>query len=206
MKKTLKCLIICIAVVLMVVLILFLLGFRIIYNPNLENSWDAISAIATWVSVIVSGLALLVAIHIPKIIASKQNKIALFERRHEYYIVFCRCIAYAEMINQDFSKSQLRETYVVMLSDNITADRSVESINYTLTPLRYKTVSTMSQGSFLFDFNTDEFIEPLLHCLAEVLSCEDDVNPSKISELKSLALNAKNNLTRKIEDELKLSV
>ena len=40
------------------VLILFLCGFRITYSPSLENSWNAISAVASWASVFVSGLAI----------------------------------------------------------------------------------------------------------------------------------------------------
>lgn len=42
-----------------IVLILRILGFKITYNPMLDNNWDAISACAAWVGVLVSGMALL---------------------------------------------------------------------------------------------------------------------------------------------------
>ena len=37
---------------------LYIAGFRVTYAPDLENSWDAISAFASWSSVFVSGLAI----------------------------------------------------------------------------------------------------------------------------------------------------
>ena len=67
------------------VLVLYLKGFRITYAPELENSWGAISAFASWASVMASATAILVAIRIPSVIADRQNKIALFEKRFEVY-------------------------------------------------------------------------------------------------------------------------
>ena len=71
-------------VVFLVALIVFLYnrGFRIVYDPNVINDWDAISAFASWFGAIASAGALLVAIHIPKVIAEQQNKIALFDKRY----------------------------------------------------------------------------------------------------------------------------
>lgn len=69
------------------VLILFLYscGFRITYSPTLENSWDAISAFASWFSAIASIVAIFIAIRIPKKIAEQQNAIALFDKRYKAY-------------------------------------------------------------------------------------------------------------------------
>lgn len=61
----------------------FLLGFRITYAPELENSWEAISAVASWASVAVSAVAVWAAVQIPKKIADQQNKIALVNSRLE---------------------------------------------------------------------------------------------------------------------------
>ena len=64
---------------------LYMKGYRITYNPMLENSWDAISAFASWCGAILSGGALIVAIQIPKEIANQQNKIELFEKRYSVW-------------------------------------------------------------------------------------------------------------------------
>lgn len=68
-----------------VVVVGLLLGFKITYAPHLENDWDAISAVAGWAGAVVSAVALIFAIRIPKIIAAQQDKIALFEKRNELY-------------------------------------------------------------------------------------------------------------------------
>lgn len=59
-----------------VIVVLYRLGFRITYVPELENSWEAISASAEWVGVISSFVAIWFAIQVPKKIAEEQNKIA----------------------------------------------------------------------------------------------------------------------------------
>ena len=66
-------------------LLMYLLGFRITYAPRLENNWDSISAVGTWVSAIISIIAIIFAIQVPEKIAAHQNKIALFERRLSAY-------------------------------------------------------------------------------------------------------------------------
>ena len=71
------------SVEIIITIILALLGFKITYNPDLDNNWDAVSACAAWVGVVVSGLAIYYAIKVPKKIAENQNKIALFEKRYE---------------------------------------------------------------------------------------------------------------------------
>lgn len=71
--------------------------FRITYAPNLENSWDAISAFAAWAGVLASLIAIWSAIQVPKRIAEGQNRIALFERNTKYiekYVIVIRFVTY----------------------------------------------------------------------------------------------------------------
>ena len=80
---------------------LYCKGFRITYAPDLENSWDAISACATWAGVIMSSVAIVVAGIVAwrqneisrkqTDVADKQNKIALFEKRFEIYNILLGC-------------------------------------------------------------------------------------------------------------------
>ena len=51
-----------------VVIVLFVCGFRITYNPNLITDWDAVSAVAGWVSAIATIL-------IPIVVVLFQNKL-----------------------------------------------------------------------------------------------------------------------------------
>lgn len=74
-----------VSIEIIIAIILGLLGFKITYNPDLDNNWDAVSACAAWVGVVVSGIAIYFAKEVPKKIAKSQNDIALFEKRYLLY-------------------------------------------------------------------------------------------------------------------------
>lgn len=70
--------------------VMALFGWRITYAPDLENSWDAVSAVAAWagivldiVGVVATFLAVWVAIRIPREIAREENNITQIEHRRE---------------------------------------------------------------------------------------------------------------------------
>lgn len=81
-KKIIKSIFIIVLVTIMMI-ILYVLGFKITYNPSLNNNWDALSVCASWTGVFTSLIAIIVAIQIPEKIAKSQNDIALFEKHWE---------------------------------------------------------------------------------------------------------------------------
>lgn len=91
MKKTIKLFLAILLVGGSLLIFLYCKGFRITYAPDLENSWDAVSAFAAWGGVFMSFVAIMVAIQIPKKIADRQDKIALFEKRLEIYNILSSC-------------------------------------------------------------------------------------------------------------------
>lgn len=64
-----------------VLIVGFWLGFRITYAPELENSWNAISAVAAWVSAGGTLAAVWAAVQIPRKVAEQQNNISLIRYR-----------------------------------------------------------------------------------------------------------------------------
>ena len=76
-------LVVALLVLIIGIAVAFCCGFRITYAPELENSWEAISAVASWAGVAVSAVAVWAAVQIPKKIADQQNKIALVNSRLE---------------------------------------------------------------------------------------------------------------------------
>lgn len=90
-----------------VIFIMAMLGFRITYAPELENDWEAISAVASWVGafiscvgVLASFLAIWYAIQVPKTIADRQDQIALFEKRYIAYSSLLKVLSFSRAINQ----------------------------------------------------------------------------------------------------------
>lgn len=90
-------------------------GWRITYIPELENSWDAISATATWVGVIMSFLAIVFAIWVPIVIAKRQDKIALFEKRFECYMAIQRLLAFAVSIKDFDTSEEICKAFIVSM-------------------------------------------------------------------------------------------
>lgn len=88
-----------------VILTMVLFGWRFTYAPELETNWDAVAAVATWVGVFASFSAIMVAIWIPKKIADRQDKIALFERRYESFQFFEECfVLYKKSVDKSLAE------------------------------------------------------------------------------------------------------
>ena len=69
-----------------------------INNLGYPNWLDYVQVIATIISVIISALAVIMAVRIPKKIAEKQDKIALFNKRFDSFSSLQKCLAFAELI------------------------------------------------------------------------------------------------------------
>lgn len=139
---------------LLVVVVLFLCGFRITYAPGLENSWDAISACAGWASVFVAGLAIYYAIRVPKKIADRQDRIALFEKRLDVYLTAQKLLSCANQI-KDFNDNGIIMTAFFMA---IGKREDTENVN-TLSLLFEldQMERTLMSGEFLFpQYNADQ--------------------------------------------------
>ena len=81
---------IAVVVLLGIGVILYCNGYRIIYPQQFETSWDAVSGFAAWFGVVVSvvsAAASFFAIWFAVRVADKQNKIALFEKRYNFYFI-----------------------------------------------------------------------------------------------------------------------
>lgn len=87
-----------------VVLIMIFFGWRFTYAPELETSWDAVSAVAAWAGVITSFIAIWFAIRVPKKIANRQDRISLFEKRYQVYNLFMNLYATMNVLQNASSK------------------------------------------------------------------------------------------------------
>lgn len=93
-----------IGIAMVVASVMALFGWRITYAPALENSWDAVSAVATWAGVFASVFAIIFAIRVPKEIADRQDRIALFEKRYGAYSSLLTLQMFSHAIDKEFLK------------------------------------------------------------------------------------------------------
>lgn len=120
-------------IILIITSVLFFFGFRITYAPKLENSWDAISAVAAWVGVVASFIAIWFAIQIPKKIADRQDKIALFEKRYECFQIFEKChVLYIQIKDKECTIEELRNRSTYMLGkldwEDVTREVAIQQV------------------------------------------------------------------------------
>ena len=111
-------------VVLLIVLVLHYFSFKIVYDPAVITNWDAVSGVASWVSTFVSMaavaasiVALVYAIRVPKEIADRQDKIALFEKRSEIYAEIKKYYALIRCLTPDgdAEKNRIAESVILHL-------------------------------------------------------------------------------------------
>ena len=124
--------------------VLFVLGFRITYAPELENSWNAISAMASWVGTIGTVSAIFAAIWV----ANRQNKIALFEKRYENYIIIQKLLACALQLEDINTNKGVQVAFRIYLDapQNIHKNKSVYEMIVELLQMQ----SILLSGEFLF--------------------------------------------------------
>lgn len=122
----------------------FLFGFRITYAPDLNNHWDAISGVAAWVGTIGTVGAIFAAIWV----ADRQNKIALFEKRYENYIIIQKLLACALQLEDINTNKGVQVAFRIYLDapQNIHKNKSVYEMIVELLQMQ----SILLSGEFLF--------------------------------------------------------
>ena len=198
-KHTIALIILC--GLLFLLFFLYSVGFRITYVPSLENSWEAISAVSGWASALIATAALAVAIIVANRqdqIAKKQNEIserqvslsqqqsniALFEKRFEYYDVVLSCCNIGKLIVQAmdapaaislvvecFEEGNAREHFENDKNEMYIKTHSIDCFDYAFKMLR--------EGVFLFDFETEKLMIPVVNELREIVFFSDDERKNK---------------------------
>lgn len=136
-------------------------GWRITYAPELENSWDAISACAAWAGVISSFVAIMVAVWIPKKIADRQDKIALFEKRYECYTLVQNFLALGDQIENLQTIKEIQAAFKIYFS-NFEHFHSKESASVLAVKLNQQKLLIVS-GAFLFPYYNDELLQEIIN-------------------------------------------
>lgn len=209
-------LIIGIALAILAGLIMAFFGWRITYAPELENSWDAVAAVAAWVSIVVafagviaSFVAVWFAIRVPEKIAYQQNKISLFEKRYKVYEMLECCMTLAESLNklENTTIQDIRALVIVSLrySPVVENKDDAASVYIESTMLALETKKILKMASCLFDFDTDKYCNSIIFLLFQLLDNDraDDM-VQVISEYQESVEKMKNELLPQIQRTLLL--
>lgn len=184
--------------------VLWCLGFKLTYTATINFNWEAVAAVASWVSALTSFIAILIAISIPSAIAKKQNDIALFEKRSSFYFDFCRCISFCEGLDSVENYGGARIMFYTMFSKD-PVDCEIDEVDKRITPLQMRMASDLFMGNYLLDFEVDKYIEPVVKGIVDILSAKTDEEFFQCrKKLKKDGAEAKLQLTSKLEQAIKL--
>lgn len=167
-----------VAILILVIVILIaamgLNGWRITYAPELENSWNAISAVATWSGVIValasavaSFLAVWFAIRVPQKIAKQQDKISLFEKRYQCYATIQNFLTYAEQIEDCYINRQIQAACKMYFGELETFYND-EAVAILALKINQKKALIVS-GEFLFSNYHSEQLQAIIDTAVELI-------------------------------------
>lgn len=150
-SKGFLCFVVVLCLGLVFLLLMYQMGFRITYAPDLENSWNAISGTASWMSVIVSVLGVIAsfgAVWYAIQISDKQNKIALFEKRYRVYRTLILCDSFSDLVSISTGLADI-EIFFYQSFCNISEEPKM--YQYKLFAAKYVQVTeTLAESKFLF--------------------------------------------------------
>lgn len=171
---------------------LYRIGFRITYAPELENSWEAVSAVATCVGVLASFMAIWFAVQVPKKIAEQQNKIALFEKRHKLYKQFAELYDFSLSVGDAYGFEKIQKLFFKYYgpwnNDNLYNSEEVHK-------RIIKIIFEFSEAKFLFDEEIASSIIMIVNKVSTVIYASINVN--RHSQINTL----QNNLLKELKSE-----
>lgn len=155
----------------------FLLGFRITYAPALENSWEAISAVASWSGVAASFAAVWYAVRV----ADKQNRIALFEKRYELFEIILNSQILSNALKNAKNNLDVRMTFFVTFCYNSIDNNQIPD-DTVISAKHIVIIQKLKQIPFLFENVGDlDGVPELISTLSDLVTSYRD-NESDFQE------------------------
>lgn len=198
-----------IGIILLVVAFLAIVGFRITYAPELENSWSAISAVASWAGVATTIAAIIVAIQIPQKIADNQNKIALFDKRYELYEKIMYFVSLSMLISQmgkdNLTARDIQFMFASSLVDSSEYTNMEDVLKYKKSAFFTDVLTVMQKTEPLFDFNIENELSAMIIPLMKIVyETSNQTGIEEISKFVEAVGQVEANILPKIKKTLEL--
>ena len=147
------------------------------------NIYDYLQIITSFISVIISTIAVIIAVKIPRKIAEKQDKIALFDKRFASYEVFLTFEAFAYQIDKLSDIKNYKKQFMIIFYNNLDAEFNGIDALTILKSLSLK----LQQLVFLFDNITNSEVSKMLESVCDfVIAIEKNKN---VEECKNIFVN-----------------
>ncbi len=199
-KRTIV-LVVAITVAIAIIIGLYVAGFRITYNPDLITDWDAVSGCAAWAGVIASVVAIWYAIQVPKKIADRQDKIALFEKRYAIYRKFMQCNSYAKLIMIPCIKVKNYRIVFMQVFCPAKVFQQPPSTSDIMNQL-LSVMEILGQTKFYFDPQTDKKLQIMYALLEDFLGKSDGIDENELIEKRDKFVNYLNSIIEDCKKEM----
>lgn len=208
-SKGFLCFVVVLCLGLVFLLLMYQMGFRITYAPDLENSWNAISGTASWVSAIASFLAVWSAIQVPKKIAERQIKVDLFEKRYRVYRTLILCDSFSALVSISTGLADI-EIFFYQSFCNIAEEPKM--YQYKLFAAKYVQVTeTLAESKFLFSEDIWKGVCKIIESIQKLVPTgEKGMSKEEFDKAKQDYLDAMKScelklILNKMEEELNLT-
>ncbi len=168
-----------------VVLTMMLFGWRFTYAPELETSWDAISAVAAWTGVVVSifsvtasFIAIWYAIQVPQKIADQQNRISLFEKRFHILELLTSLQTFSISVKVAKNIKLARAMFLLAFEKNMSKEKDLEDFDYFLN-CYMNIFGELRQSEFLFSHEISAGILDIADKLSAFIGAIAMMNPDQ---------------------------
>ena len=161
---------------------------------------EYIALLISFISVIVSGLAIWFAVQVPKKIADRQDKIALFEKKYEAYDIICKCQLFAVgILASEQTKESIKSIFIRAFYPELSKDDELNLSN--LSPFYLSISKELVQIKLLFPPEVSEHMNTIIITfllLLDTINSEETDKDSKeyldmIKQRKALFLDAMEN-------------
>ena len=168
------------------------------------NWLDYLQVFATIISVIISAIAVIMAVRIPKKIAEKQDKIALFNKRVDSFDSLQKCLAFADLVKTINKVDEYKVAALYFFGNEDDVQFKVEKIRANVIQVSV----VLQQLSFLFDDVDNNEVGDLFTSLKNFVFSLETTN--NIEELKTKFINTidlfNKRHTNKLRDTLKIEL
>lgn len=171
-----------------------------------QQTWmDYANVGATIVGILVSTIAVIVAVSVPKRIAREQNKIALFKQRYDLYVSFTKATAYIKIleISNITSKKEAVLKFLDFIGGHKMDGAHEESVRTEANTVLMQLVSDLGQIKYLFKLKSDDDLGVYAEDLVNLIKANDDQEYMKcLEKIKKSATTLRANMESILEKHL----
>lgn len=168
--------------------------------------WLAIGM--SFISIVVSCAAIWVAVHIPGKIADRQDQIELFEKRYAFYNCLIKCDTFRAAVENSHDIEEIKLCFLLVFGEKQIFEGNQKILEREKIMYLHQAKNILRQGMFLFDFETEKWVRPLIKTLVTIITLDDHYDQASVvlkkCEYQRTVIDIEEHLIDQVRQTLKL--